>query len=183
MVLKPLSLQGSSLKNLKNWYPLLLSKKRLYDEKKRKFKWHGFGDPNRSDIKTNELWKDEGGILQGKWVHPEKYNAHNLPPWSKNKSPKEKAKMIKDLNSMLYDERKRQEDLLKDLNAIRKETKDIRLENPDLHGNFEDLSKLITRLIKKSCVSYPNGKKTSKCVHWWFNGVLPGKDILESFEN
>lgn len=129
-------------------------------------KWYGFGDPNWTDIKMDEEWKEKGGILQGQWVHPEKYNTSNLLPWSNNKGHKEKARMIKERNAILYDERKRQEDLLKDLDVIRLARKDIRVGNLDLQGNFEELTRLVTNLIHKSGVSYPDGKKAQEFVHW-----------------
>lgn len=76
--------------------------------------------------------------------------------------PKEKAKLMKNLNNWLYDERTRNEDFLKDLYNIRKATKDLRVENPNLHGSLGKLTIMIEKLIRKSGISYPDGKKASE---------------------
>lgn len=97
--------------------------------------------------------------------------------------PKEKAKLMRNLNAWLYEEKMQKEDLLKDLDAIMMATMEIRAENLDLQGNFEELTILSTKLIHKFGVSYPDRKKAQECVNWWFNSVLPRKDILEGFKN
>lgn len=42
------------IEELEQLEPIAAKKKRLYDEKKKKDKYHGFGDPNWSDIKSDE---------------------------------------------------------------------------------------------------------------------------------
>lgn len=91
--------------------------------------------------------------------------------------------MTRELNTILYHEQKREGDFLKDHDAIRKVTKELRAENQELHGSTEDLTKLISRLIQRSGIAYLDGKKAFECVYRWTHGVLPGKYILERFEN
>lgn len=157
--------------------------KLLYVAKKRQNKWYNFGDPNWSDMKTDEQWKREGGILQDQWVHSKKYDVSYLPPWSDGLSAKDTARLMKDLNTKLANEKEIRENFPKDLDGIRQTTKDIRGEDPNLRGSPGHLTRILVKLMRKSSVSYPNGMNARECVHWWENSVLHCKDILEGFEN
>lgn len=103
--------------------------------------------------------------MQGQWIPLEKYTAYNLPPWSKDLKPKEKARLMKDLNNWLGDEKQKRDVFFKDLDAIRKAAKDIRDGEPHFPNSPSKLTRLVEKMMRKSGVSYLDGRNASECVY------------------